>query len=105
MIDQPTTLDRALGVMLGLACGDALGAPVEFESRAAITARYPDGLRDFTTGGWLSVERGELTDDSRMAIDLAEVLIIPGLPDMEALADRVVAWVAEEPKDVGNTTR
>ncbi|HRA46438.1 MAG TPA: ADP-ribosylglycohydrolase family protein [Thermomicrobiales bacterium] len=105
MIDQPTTLDRALGVMLGLACGDALGAPVEFESRVAITARYPDGLRDFTTGGWLSVERGELTDDSRMAIDLAEVLIIPGLPDMEALADRFVAWVAEDPKDVGNTTR
>src|SRR3954452_16857912 len=97
--------DRARGVMLGLACGDALGAPVEFVSRQDIAARYPEGLRDFITGGWLNVEEGELTDDSRMAIDLAEVLAVPGDPDLDALAKRFVAWVNENPKDIGNTTR
>jgi ADP-ribosyl-[dinitrogen reductase] hydrolase len=40
-----------------------------------------------------------------MALDLAEVLAMPGQPDMHALGQRFVAWVAEGPKDVGNTTR
>lgn len=97
--------DRARGVMLGLACGDALGAPVEFMSKTEIAARYPDGMRDFTHGGWMNVVEGELTDDSRMAIDLAEVLARPGDPDMDALGASFVAWVAEGPKDVGNTTK
>ena len=96
---------RARGVLLGLACGDALGAPVEFDSRHAIAQRFPEGLRDFTSGGWLNVVPGELTDDSRMAIDLAEILAVPGEPDYPALGQRFVAWMNEQPKDIGNTTR
>src|SRR3954452_5626787 len=97
--------DQARAVLLGLACGDALGAPVEFCSREEIANRYPGGLRDFTSGGWMNVEPGELTDDSRMAIDLAETLALPGPVQMSELARRFVAWVDEGPKDVGNTTR
>ncbi|WP_218644654.1 ADP-ribosylglycohydrolase family protein [Natronomonas gomsonensis] len=33
-------LDRARGVLLGLACGDALGWPVEFASTSAISAEH-----------------------------------------------------------------
>jgi ADP-ribosyl-[dinitrogen reductase] hydrolase len=105
MPNGPTLSDRARGVIVGLACGDALGAPVEFESRETIAERYPDGLRDFTSGGWMNVEPGELTDDSRMMIDLAETLARPGPPDMDDLARRFIAWMEEHPKDIGNTTR
>ena len=101
----PSQSDRARGVIVGLACGDALGAPVEFESRETLAERYPDGLRDFTGGGWMNVALGELTDDSRMMMDLAEVLIQPGPVDMDALGQRFVAWMNEDPKDIGNTTR
>jgi ADP-ribosyl-[dinitrogen reductase] hydrolase len=102
---QPALADCARGVIVGLACGDALGAPVEFESRETIAERYPNGLRDFTSGGWMEVEPGELTDDSRMMIDLAETLARPGPPDMDHLAQRFIAWMEEGPKDIGNTTR
>lgn len=41
-------LDRAIGCMLGGAAGDALGAPVEFLSRAEIEKRYgKDGIRNY----------------------------------------------------------
>jgi ADP-ribosyl-[dinitrogen reductase] hydrolase len=101
----PSLTGRARGVLVGLACGDALGAPVEFESREAIAATYPNGLRDFTSGGWMSVVPGELTDDSRMMLDLAETLVRPGPVDLDHLGKRFVAWMEEGPKDIGNTTR
>ena len=101
----PSITDRARGVIVGLACGDALGAPVEFEARESIAARYPMGLRDFTSGGWMEVQPGELTDDSRMMIDLAETLVRPGPVDLDHLGRRFVTWMEEDPKDIGNTTR
>ena len=97
--------DRARGVIVGLACGDALGAPVEFESRQSIAAKYARGLRDFTSGGWMDVVPGELTDDSRMMMDLAETLVRPGPVDLDHLGQRFVAWMNENPKDIGVTTR
>ncbi|MDQ2682473.1 MAG: ADP-ribosylglycohydrolase family protein [Chloroflexota bacterium] len=105
MPPTPSLIDRARGCIVGLACGDALGAPVEFDSRAAIRSRYPDGLRDFTSGGWMNVVPGELTDDSRMMLDLADAIVQPGGLDMDDLGRRFVAWMDEEPKDIGNTTR
>jgi ADP-ribosyl-[dinitrogen reductase] hydrolase len=105
MSNPPSRTDRARGVIVGLACGDALGAPVEFESRQSIAAKYPGGLRDFTSGGWMNVVPGELTDDSRMMIDLGETLVRPGPIDLDHLGQRFVAWMEENPKDIGNTTR
>jgi ADP-ribosyl-[dinitrogen reductase] hydrolase len=35
---------RALGAVWGQLAGDALGSMVEFQSAAAIAARYPGGL-------------------------------------------------------------
>ena len=96
---------RARGVLLGLACGDALGAPVEFRSRDEIARLHPGGLRDFTAGGWLDVVPGETTDDTRMAVDLAMNLVETDPPDMTDLARRFAAWLRERPKDIGTTTR
>ncbi len=53
----------------------------------------------------MDVVPGELTDDSRMMLDLAESILGPGGADLNELGRRFVAWMDEEPKDIGNTTR
>jgi ADP-ribosylglycohydrolase len=58
--------DRIEGVLLALAAGDALGAPYEFEP-----ARGPELEVAMIGGGvW---EPGEWTDDTAMAVAIAEV--------------------------------
>lgn len=58
--------EHACGCLLGLACGDALGAPVEFIDRAGILRRYgPDGIRGFAPHHGLPA--GSWTDDTQLA--------------------------------------
>src|SRR5690348_6812565 len=64
------TLDRSIGAFLGLAIGDALGAPVEGRSRDS----YPC-LRDYTPSVVHGLEAGEWTDDTAMALCLAQSLL------------------------------
>ena len=97
--------ERYRGCLVGLACGDALGGPVEFDSREQMDERFPDGLRDFVGGGWLYLAPGEITDDTQMALDVARSLCAHPDGDMENLASRFLAWRNSEPKDIGNTTR
>jgi ADP-ribosyl-[dinitrogen reductase] hydrolase len=100
-----TTLqDRYRGCLLGLACGDALGGPVEFMTRDDIARAHPDGLRDFVGGGWLDLAPGEITDDTQLTLALARALDDRGL-DMDAFAADLLAWLRSRPKDIGNTTR
>jgi ADP-ribosylglycohydrolase len=60
--------DRAAGVLLGMACGDALGAPFELGPPVG-----PDAPVAMTGGGLFGWEPGEWTDDTSMAIAVAEV--------------------------------
>ena len=61
------------GCLLGGAVGDALGAPVEFESIAEIRARHgPSGITDLVDGAWPA---GSITDDTQMTLFSAEALI------------------------------
>ncbi len=94
-------LDRACGVLLATAAGDALGAPYEFGP-----PRGPELEVAMTGGGvW---EPGEWTDDTSMAIAIAEVAATEGdLREEEALdaiAQRWHEW-SQDAKDVGIQTR
>jgi ADP-ribosyl-[dinitrogen reductase] hydrolase len=65
--------DRVYGCLIGGACGDALGAPVEFLPHESIVARYgAQGIAHFDTayGGV-----GLVTDDTQMALFTVEGLI------------------------------
>lgn len=104
MPDAISQADRAVGCLLGLACGDALGGPVEFIDRVVIAARYPDGLREFVGGGWLHLAPGEITDDTQMTLALARSLTSDGL-DPVLMTAEFLAWYHSNPKDIGNTTR
>jgi ADP-ribosyl-[dinitrogen reductase] hydrolase len=96
--------DRYAGTLLGLACGDALGGPLEFLNRDEIAARFPTGVSEFIGGGWLALAPGEVTDDTEQALILAESLTEHGL-DLDRLAAGLIAWFRGNPKDVGDTTR
>ena len=64
-------LKRVQGGLLGLACGDALGAPLEGRTPAAIARRYPD------PAALVADPPGEVlryTDDTEMALGVAEAL-------------------------------
>lgn len=93
--------DRAAGVLLATAAGDALGAPFEFGPPQA-----PSVPVEMTGGGgW---DAGEWTDDSAMAVAIAEVAA-DGL-DLRSVEaqDRIVArWYgwSRGAKDVGIQTR
>lgn len=65
--------DRVRGSLLGGAVGDALGAPIEFDSLAKIRKRFgPEGLRDFAPAhGRL----GAITDDTQMTLFTGEGVI------------------------------
>lgn len=102
---EPGSLaDRYAGVLLGLACGDALGGPVEFVSRADIALRHPGGITEFVGGGWLDLAPGEVTDDTQQTLILADALTEHGF-EIDCFAAGLLAWYRGQPKDVGNTTR
>lgn len=96
--------NRALGAYLGFACGDALGATVEFMSPQRIQKRY--GVhRDIVGGGWLGLEPGQVTDDTQMCLALGQAIIGNQGWNLSAVAENFLAWLESGPVDVGNTCR
>jgi ADP-ribosyl-[dinitrogen reductase] hydrolase len=62
--------DRAVGSFVGLAIGDAVGTTLEFKPRDSYKP-----LRDMVGGGPFHLNPGEWTDDTSMALCLADSLI------------------------------
>ncbi|MFJ7296205.1 ADP-ribosylglycohydrolase family protein [Streptomyces collinus] len=97
-------IDRAVATIVGSAVGDALGAPFEFGPPGAFSARFPEaghGGEMCGGGGW---EPGEGTDDTHMAVVLAESLLHCGGLDLPDIFARFQAWAAAGPKDIGLQT-
>ncbi len=68
--DRLSYEDRVAGCLLAGACGDALGAPVEFLDLEQIRRRYgPRGIRDFAPAYGRA---GAITDDTQMTLFTAE---------------------------------
>ena len=88
--------DRIAGTLLGMAAGDALGAGYEFESS-------PQGEIAMIGGGLGGFAPGEWTDDTSMAVCIAEVTAT-GAVDLEAIGDRILEWARSGPADIGVST-
>ncbi|MBI2871563.1 MAG: ADP-ribosylglycohydrolase family protein [Chloroflexi bacterium] len=95
--------DRFAGCLLGVAVGDALGAPVEFMTREAIHQHY-GRVEGMQGGGWLELKPGQVTDDTEMLLCLAESLVAKGAFDPADVARRLVVWYRQGPRDIGITT-
>lgn len=97
-------LDRFTGCLLGLAVGDALGAPAEFMSREAVQRSF-GRLREMEGGGWLELKPGQVTDDTQMMLCIAESLVARGTLDPDDVARRFLSWFRRGPRDIGLTTK
>ena len=80
--------DRALGAFWGLAVGDAMGAPVEFLTPGTfpkVTGYQPSPRFGLDPGAW--------TDDTIMAVCMAESIIAEGGYDSFAVMQDYVDWM------------
>ncbi|KAJ0391038.1 hypothetical protein P43SY_010614 [Pythium insidiosum] len=97
--------DHAYGALLGVLCGDAAGAPLEF-ARSKITERDVDKAVQMPGGGIFKVGPGQITDDSELALALARGLVgqapTDGFP-LESVASQYHQWFESDPYDIGNT--
>lgn len=88
MTDLSPKQDWALGMLFGLAIGDAMGAPLEFQS-----PREPENyVKSFMSGGAHNVSKGEFTDDTSMALAMADALILKKRFDPKATMENFLKW-------------
>ncbi|GAB5534482.1 MAG: ADP-ribosylglycohydrolase family protein [Rubricoccaceae bacterium] len=80
-------LDRAQGAVLGLATGDAVGTTLEFKPRGTF-----EPITDMVGGGPFGLQPGQWTDDTAMALALADSLIACGGHNPDDQLDRYVRW-------------
>ncbi len=79
--------DRAVGALLGLACGDAVGTTLEFERPGSFTP-----IGDMVGGGPFRLRAGQWTDDTSMALCLAESILDTGGLDPADQLRRYLLW-------------
>lgn len=79
--------DRAIGALLGLAVGDAVGTTLEFARR---DANPP--VTDMVGGGPFSLKPGEWTDDTAMALALGFSLAECGVFNPRDCVTRFADW-------------
>jgi ADP-ribosyl-[dinitrogen reductase] hydrolase len=101
---QGEVVSRARAAFIGLAVGDALGAPVEFMNTREIAAKY-GVLKEIVGGGWLRLKPGMVTDDTEMALCIARALVAAGGWSLTGIADNFAAWLKSKPVDLGDTCR
>ena len=99
----PVQLDRAAGVLVAAAVGDALGAGYEFRSPCPPdeVQMLPGALTGRAAGSW--------TDDTDMAMAIARVAAtgahLEEPAGRAAVASGFAEWYASNPPDIGNQTR
>lgn len=100
-----TLLDRHQGCLAGLAVGDALGTTLEFKSPGTFQP-----LTDMLGGGRFHLKPGQWTDDTSMALCLADSLVTcQGFDPIDQM-QRYIRWYREglwsstgSCFDIGNT--
>jgi len=101
------SIERYCGCLLGLAVGDALGTALEFEMPGSLTP-----ISDIVGGGPFNLKPGQWTDDTSMALCLAESLIEQRGFDMVDQLTRYCRWYRQgylsstgQCFDIGRTIR
>jgi ADP-ribosylglycohydrolase len=101
VIDPTTLRERVHGAMFGLAVRDALGAPLEGARPSVAAATVASGLTMVGNVFWAP---GEWTDDTAMALALAESIGAHELLNTADLARRYIEWATHDGKGIGNAT-
>lgn len=100
-------LNRCKGALLGLAAGDALGTTLEFRRPGTFTP-----ITDIVGGGPFGLNAGQWTDDTSMALCIADSLIEKEKFDAHDQLHKYLKWYSEGYNsstghcfDIGNATR
>jgi ADP-ribosyl-[dinitrogen reductase] hydrolase len=103
---ESTPEARAVGSLLGLAVGDAVGTTLEFSRRDSCPL-----VEDMVGGGPFNLAPGQWTDDTSMALCLADSLLACGRLEQRDLMERFVRWWQHGERsvtgccfDIGGTT-
>jgi ADP-ribosyl-[dinitrogen reductase] hydrolase len=106
-----TEIERYRGCLMGLAVGDALGTTLEFKPKGIVEAGVVPKVEDIIGGGPFNLKPGQWTDDTSMALCLAQSLIDCNGFDAKDQMDKYWRWVEEgymsstgKMFDIGNTT-
>ena len=83
-------LSRARGALMGLAVGDAVGTTNEFKWAGTF-----DPITDMVGGGPFLLKPGQWTDDTSMALCIADSLLAQGRYDSFDVMDRYQRWFSE----------
>lgn len=107
--EEAAARDRAAGALVGLAVGDALGTTLEFAERDSAPR-----VTDLVGGGPFRLAAGQWTDDTSLALCLADSLVESGPErglDPRDLMERFVRWWKDGENsatgrcfDIGRTT-
>ena len=102
--DPATVRDRFRGTLLGLAAGEALGAPAEFLTAEQVVEKY-GVITEMIGGGVYDVAPGEITDATEMMLSLAGSLADNGRFEPEDIIARYAGWLESQPHHVSLTVR
>ncbi|MHC1740275.1 MAG: ADP-ribosylglycohydrolase family protein [Anaerolineaceae bacterium] len=91
---MPDLQDRLRGIAVGAAIGDALGMPLEFHPPRPEHTHVTEMIAG-------PLPAGSFTDDTEMALCLAESLLITSPLDARDLAGRFLMWYKSRPSDIG----
>lgn len=86
-MSHPDLRSRARGCLLGLACVDAVGTTVEFQPRGSF-----EPVNDMVGGGPFGLAAGQWTDDTSMALCLADSLLAQRAFDARDQMGRYLTW-------------
>lgn len=93
----PPIQDRLRGIAVGAALGDAFGMPLEFQSQRSAAQMVVEMQRG-------RLPAGHFTDDTEMALALAESLLVERPLNPLDLTRRFVSWYRSNPEDIGIQT-
>ncbi|MEG3219930.1 ADP-ribosylglycohydrolase family protein [Vibrio gigantis] len=87
MTETEAFVNRAQGALVGLALGDALGTTLEFIPKHAVNP-----ISDICGGGPFNLEAGQWTDDTSMALCLADSLLECSKHNAKDQVERYLEW-------------
>ena len=99
-VDHDTLVDRARGVMMGLAVGNLLGLRAGGQSHEQIASKYPSGIRDIDPKQLIL----PMDDALAQAVELSEAMLDQG-DTVRQFARRLISWRHDNGLGAGRTTR
>ena len=94
--------ERSVGCIVGAACGDALGMPVEYVNRETVSHEYGE-IRDFVTPSKKHpcghLHAGQYTDDTQQLMALAESIVDANGFSLGAFSEKLKKWYLKNLED------